>query len=174
MFSDFFYLGKVTKHFGLIGEVSVFIDSDEPQKYYNMESVFFDIEGELIPFFIENIKIKSNNQLIIKFSDVDENNVNQLIGLEMYQPKTMLPELTGNKFYYHEVLHFEVIDEQRGKLGEINEILEYPAQAVFSILHPKGEILIPIVDEYIKKVDRENRIIEINAPSDLIDIYIGE
>ena len=63
MFSDFFYLGKVTKHFGLQGEVVVLLDTDEPEKYYSMELVYLDIEGEPIPFFIENIKVKQYNKL---------------------------------------------------------------------------------------------------------------
>ena len=156
MFSDFFYLGKITKQFGIKGELVVYLDTDEPEKYYQMRSVYLDIEGEPIPFCVEEIKIKNDNQIIVKFEDINQDQSSRYVGVELYLPLAMLPKLTGNKFYYHE------------------EILEYPHQAIFNIANPKGEILLPIVDKYIINVDRETKSIQVQAPKDLISLYIGQ
>jgi len=85
----------------------------------------------------------------------------------------MLPPLSGNKFYYHEIKGFKIIDEQYGDLGVCVDVLEYPHQAIFQINHPKGEILVPIVDDVIINVDRTNKIIHIQAPDGLVEVYIG-
>lgn len=172
MLKDFFYLGKITKVFGLKGELLVYLDTDEPKKYHQMESVFFDIQGEPIPFFIESVKIKSNNQLIVKFEDVESDNSYQYVNTSLFLPLTALPVLEGNKFYYHEVKGYKIIDVAYGELGICEDILEYPHQAVFQIKHPQGEILIPVVDEYILKVDKAAQTIEIKTPAGLIDLYI--
>ncbi len=174
MFSDFFYLGKVTKHFGLQGEVVVLLDTDEPEKYYSMELVYLDIEGEPIPFFIENIKVKQYNKLIIKFADVDLEYAQRLADVKLYLPLSQLPKLIGNQFYYHEVIGFEVEDVHYGKLGILEEVLEYPAQAVFKIKQNDKEILMPVVDPYIKQVDREHRKMTVETPEGLVDLYLNE
>ena len=174
MFEDYFYLGKITKKFGLKGELVVYLDTDEPDKYHFMESVFFDIDGEPIPFFIEEIKIKNSNQLIVLFQDIDDASSSHYVNTELYLPLSMLPKLDGNKFYYHEITGFSIVDKNRGEIGICRDVLDYTHQAIMQIDNEKGEILIPIVDRIIKQVDKEKRIIEIETPPGLIDLYIGE
>ena len=84
-----------------------------------------------------------------------------------------LAPLSGNKFYFHEVINFEVIDGVKGNIGKIKQILDYPTQAIFEIINAENkEILIPITDEIISKVDRANQKIEIATPEGLIDLYL--
>jgi 16S rRNA processing protein RimM len=59
-----------------------------------------------------------------------------------------------------------------GPTGKIEEVLEYPHQAVMRILNKDKEILIPITDEIIIGLDRENRILNIAAPEGLIEMYL--
>jgi 16S rRNA processing protein RimM len=153
MFSDYFYLGKITKKFGLKGELVVFLDTDEPQKYHAMESVFLDIEGEPIPFSIESIKVKNNNQLILLFHNVDELASAHYINTDLYLPLSVLPELSGNNFYYHEIKGFTVIDKNKGNIGICVDVWEYLPQAILQIINPKGEILMPAVDSIILTID---------------------
>ncbi|MDR2408601.1 MAG: ribosome maturation factor RimM [Bacteroidales bacterium] len=174
MFSNYFYLGKVTKVFGVKGELVVHLDTDEPEKYYTLKSVFFDWEGEPVPFSIEEIKVKNKHQIIVLFRSIDITSASHYINVDLYLPLSMLPKLTGDKFYYHEIRGFTVIDTNKGNIGICNDVLDYTPQAVLQIIHPQGEIFIPLVDEFLKKVDRENKIIEIEAPPDLIELYIEE
>jgi len=83
-----------------------------------------------------------------------------------------LPKLKGNSFYYHEIIGFTVIDEKHGNIGVIEKVLDNQHQDIFSIKKENKEILIPVADEIIKKVDRKNKVIEIEAPDGLIEIYI--
>jgi 16S rRNA processing protein RimM len=174
MLNDYFYLGKITKLFGLKGEVMVYVDSDEPEKYHHLELVFFEIDEEPIPFFIESLKIKSSRQLIVKFEDIDLSTASKYINTSLFLPLNMLPPLDENKFYFHEVKGFTILDINHGIVGICEDILEYPHQAIFQIKNSKGEILIPIVDQYIRKVDKINKTIEIETPVGLIDIYIHQ
>ncbi len=172
-FKDYYYLGKITKIHGNNGELTAFLDVDEPLEYEMLDMVFLNINKSPVPYFIKNIRIL-NNKAVISFEDVDDiDKASGLVKKEMYLPLSTLPELTGNKFYYHEVAGFNVVDENYGELGTIKEILDYPNQAVMQIFRGDKEVLIPVNDDIISKVDRETRTIHIKAPEGLIDIYLN-
>ena len=171
--SELFELGKVLKTFGSKGEVVIFLDVDNPDKYRRLDSVFIRINKSFIPFFIEKIQLKPKNQAIVKFHDVDNlEDASVFTGCSLFLPASVLPKLTGNRFYYHEIAGFDVIDEEKGEIGTIKRVLELPHQAMFEIGFGEKEILVPVVDEVIKKLDRQNRRLYIKAPEGLIDLYL--
>ncbi len=65
-----FYLGKIAKKFSFKGELLIFLDTDEPELYENMESVFINFDKNLIPVFIENSSLHKNDLLRVKIEDV--------------------------------------------------------------------------------------------------------
>ncbi len=172
-FKDYFYLGLVTKTHGYDGKVVTFIDADDPTAYENMEMVFLNIHGTLVPYFIEERSLKSN-KLIVRFQDVTtEEQAAGLVKKEMYLPLSMLPKLSGNKFYYHEIKGYLVTDEHFGLVGTVKEVLDYPAQAVMQVFHEEKEVLIPINDAVILKLNRKHKTILIKAPEGLLELYLG-
>ncbi len=169
----YFYLGKILKPFAAKGALLVNLDVDYPEEYEKMESVFVQMNAKLIPFLIEKVELKHNNKAVITFTDIDSvEQASILVGCELYQPLSLLPELTGNRFYYHEVKGFEVYDNTHGFIGTINEVLEYPHQAVLSIEFKSKEILIPISDEIVTGIDRIKKQLFTDAPEGLIDLYL--
>ena len=95
-----------------------------------------------------------------------------LLGCDLFLPIEQLPALTGDRFYYHEIKGFQVIDLNFGETGRVEEVLEYPHQAILRVLRGNKEILIPITDDIITRVDRENKILHVNAPEGLIALYL--
>jgi 16S rRNA processing protein RimM len=65
------------------------------------------------------------------------------------------------------------LDEQRGELGEIVEIHEYPQQYVAVVPHQFREILFPLNDDFIKEIDVEKGILHVSLPEGLIDLYLN-
>jgi 16S rRNA processing protein RimM len=170
---DFYYLGKILKTHGNKGQVQVHLDVDDPETYHKLESVYLDLHGERIPFFITTLELKHNRKAIVQFQDFDTlEDAESLQGLEMYLPIAELPALKGNQFYYHEIKGFEVVDKNHGNIGVVEDILELPHQSLFQIRFGEKEILIPIVDDIIHKVDRKKKILVIGAPEGLIEIYL--
>lgn len=168
-----FYLGKIAKKFSFKGEVLVYLDTDEPELYENMESVFVELNKNLVPFFIENSSLHKNDFLRVKFEDVDtEEDADAIMGCELYLPLSFLPKLEGNQFYYHEVIGFEVEDQRLGVVGKIVSINDSTAQPLFEVLNGNVEMLIPMIDQFLIKVDRENKKIIMNLPEGLVEMYL--
>lgn len=173
---DCYYLGYVTKLFGYKGEVVIYLDTDNPAWYKSLESVFILMGEKLIPFFIEKLQLRVNsNEAVVQFQNVDsEQKATQITGQEVYLPLAMLPPLKGNKFYFHEIIGFQVVDSIKGIVGTVDTVLEYPGNPVIQVSVGTKEVLIPARDEFITKLDRDKKIIYTAAPEGLIDLYLNE
>ena len=172
---DCFFLGKIARKHSFKGEVVIVLDTDEPELYANMDAVFVDLGKNLLPFFIEKSLLQKGNQLRVKFEDVDsETDAESILKHDVYLPLELLPKLEGNKFYYHEVIGFKVSDLNHGHVGEIIGINDSTAQPLFEIKKDDLELFIPMIDDFIKKVDRKNKTVIVETPEGLIDMYLNE
>lgn len=172
--SDCYYLGYVSKTFGYKGGLTFFLDVDDPAAYKEMESVFILLGGKLIPFVIESLSFRPNSReanVYIQGIDTEEK-ATSICNKELYLPLTFLPQLKGNNFYFHEVEGYEAIDNQKGAIGIVDRVIDLPGNPLFQIKTDCREILIPVRDEFILKLDREKRQIVLDAPDGLIDIYL--
>lgn len=166
-----YLLGRITKPFGIKGQVVMFLDVDCPDDYAGLDSAFVEVKGNLVPYFfrLDNI---NGNKAVATFEDLTADEAMALVGHDLYLPLDLLPKLTGNQFYFHEVTGFRIVDEEKGDIGILQTIIDYPAQPLFQIMKEGTEILVPVIDPVIQKVDRENKTIFIKAPNGLIDLYL--
>ncbi|WP_405200330.1 ribosome maturation factor RimM [Christiangramia sp. LLG6405-1] len=171
---DCFYLGRIVAKFSFKGEVLIKLDTDEPELYTEMESVFVEYNENLVPFFIERSYLHKSTLLRAKIEDIDtEQDAEDMIGAELYLPLEQLPQLPDDKFYFHEIIGFDVIDQQHGNIGTIVSINDTTAQALFEIDKDGKQILIPMNDEFIEKVDKKNKEIKVITPEGLVDLYLS-
>jgi len=168
---DCFYLGKIAKKYSFKGEVVLKLDTDDPEIYQNLDTVFLDLGEKLLPFFIEKILLQKGNQLRIRFEDVNnETDADAILKSDVYLPLTLLPELTGDQFYFHEVIGFILEDMKFGEVGIISSVNDQTAQTLFVIKKGESEILIPMIDDFIKKIDRKNKKVIVETPEGLIEM----
>ncbi len=170
---DCFYLGKIAKKFSFKGEVLAYLDTDEPELYENLESVFVDINETLIPFFIEECSLHKNDFLRIRFEDMStEEEAEGIMNCGIYLSLKMLPKLEGDKFYFHEVIGFTINDRRLGNIGQIESINDTTAQPLFEVKFNGKEMLVPMIDQFLIKVDRENSVVEMDLPEGLVEMYL--
>ena len=170
---DCFYLGKVTKPWGVKGQMVLFLDVDKPEDYAELDSAFVEVKGKLLPYFF-HIDQLNGNKAVATFEDITAEQAATLVGHELYLPLDLLPKLTGNQFYFHEVKGFRVVDSRCGDIGVLEQVIEYPAQPLFQIMKNGTEVLVPVIDQVIDRVDRELKTIFITAPNGLIELYLGD
>ncbi len=162
-------LGYILRTHGVKGELKVKtnfdISEDICQKW---ESVFFRIDGMLIPFFIEHIIIQGSRDLLIKFEDIDEEDA-QYKGLELLIDKSLLntDSVESNLTL---CVGYSVFDNDL-KIGELSDVLEYPAQQMFEVKTEEDKhLLIPANIAWIERIDNELQQIRMNLPEGLLEI----
>ncbi|MDD4820850.1 MAG: ribosome maturation factor RimM [Flavobacteriales bacterium] len=170
---DCFYIGKIVKKYGFKGEVVLKLDTDVPEAYQEMESLFLDLSGTMVPFFIQK-SLFQGQFMRLKFEGVDtEEEADKIIKKEAYLPMDCLPELEDGQFYYHEIEGYKVIDSVKGDIGTLITVNDNAAQPLFEIDYRGTEIYIPVVDDFIEKVDKEQHILYVKTPEGLLDIYMN-
>ena len=131
------------------------------------------LDVPIFPFFIESSLLQKGNQLRVRFETIEnEEDADAILKAGVYLPLTMLPKLTGKKFYFHEVIGFQVEDEKHGDIGIITGVNDTTAQPLFEVEFGTAQMLIPMLDQFIVKVDRENKIMFLKTPEGLVDMYI--
>ena len=171
--NDCFFFGKVTKTHGLKGEITIKLDVANPADFNDLRYLLFEEKRNLIPYFIENQKI-TGDKMFVQLQDV--NKMEQavvFIGKAVYLPNELMPQLAEDEFYYKDIIGFKLIDVAKGEIGDISDVLEYPTQAVIQVMKDGKEILIPIHDDIIQKVNKKAKTLTVNTPEGLIDMYLN-
>jgi 16S rRNA processing protein RimM len=168
-----FELGHVIKIHGIRGEVKAYLDTDHPENYKDLESVFVELKQKLVPFFIGAINIHGNIA-IIKFEDIDSiEQAGKLLRSRLYLPLKMLSDPGKGGFYLHELIGYSVVDPDKGKLGKITSIYEAQSNKLIAMNYKGKEILIPFNRDLIQGFDKGKKEIMIDLPDGLLEIYLN-
>jgi 16S rRNA processing protein RimM len=167
-------IGSLAKPHGVNGEVVVRLlpelEGFEPQP----EFVFIDLLGGLVPFEVISVRTKGKNDLLMILDTLStEEKARKLQGAEVYINQNELGEQpVNNDLSIHALTGYEVYDSEKGHLGKINAIIEINNNPLMEIIYKSKELLIPINEDFFKSVDNQKRVIELETPPGLIDLYL--
>ncbi|WP_242926875.1 ribosome maturation factor RimM [Pontibacter vulgaris] len=169
---DCFQLGYIVKTHGTRGQVVAFFDVDYPEDYDDLESVFLEQGGRLIPFFIDDMEPQQKGRFIIHFEDIKTmEQAEKLRNTALYLPLNELPELEEDQFYFHEVIGYKVVDANHGELGTVKEFYDMPQQQLMAMEYMGQEMLIPVIDEILLRADHEAKVLHVQLPEGLLEVY---
>lgn len=169
--SDAFLLGYTLRASGVKGEVVIEMDVDDATRYQQLDSLFIELHGSLVPFFVKGTKLNGQS-LTVKLDGVNSpDEARTILKCSVYLPLEKLAVLDDQTFYNHEIVGYEVIDERYGTVGIAEEMLERLMQPVLKIKKGKVEVMLPITNDAIKKVDRAARKLYVSSPEGLIELY---
>ncbi|WP_247234569.1 ribosome maturation factor RimM [Telluribacter sp. SYSU D00476] len=171
---NYYLLGYIVRTHGTKGDVTIHLDVDYPEDYEEVESLFVEIKGELVPYFVEDMNIQKQNKAIVRLEDVDSiEQAQALVGSALYMPIEELEELGEGGFYYHQIQGYSVVDEALGELGIIRAIYTPNTQDLIAMDYQGSEVLIPIVDDIVISADHEKKQVLVKLPEGLLDVYLG-
>ena len=165
-------VGKIVNTHSLKGEVKVISSTDFEEQRFEKGTELLITRGNQIvkEVTVESYRTHKNN-LLVKFVGIDSiEEAEKLKNLQIKIDSDNIGELEENEFYFHEIIGCEVFDENGKSLGEISEILTPGANDVWVIKSQNGkEILIPYIEDVVKKIDVKNKKIDIEVMEGLID-----
>jgi len=168
-----YLLGYIVRTHGTTGNVVIFLDVDYPEDYDELDSVYVEIKGELVPYFIENINLQKQSNAIVSFEDVNTiEKAQALVGNALYLSLDELEELGDEDFYYHEIKGFTVTDQTKGELGIVREVYSLNGQDLIAMDYQGCEVLIPTAEDIVLKADKENKVLLVNLPEGLLEVYL--
>ncbi len=169
---DSFRLGSISKTRGLKGELQVFITFEEPEKL-KFNSLFIEIAGKLVPYFVTLFKLPQKNIAYLQLEDVDTiEKAVLLVKKDIYLPNKIKPKKKKSDFGLKDLLHFIAMDVNEGELGEIIEIHEFTQQLVATVSYKNQEVLFPLNESIIKSIDVVKGVVLVDLPEGLLDIYL--
>lgn len=167
---DFYYLGKIVSKYSFKGELLLKIESDEIN-FKELKSIFIEIDGSLVPFEINRLQLHKSSLLRLSIMGIDnEIKANKILKSEVFLPINDLPPLTGNKFYYHEIIGFKVVDNNLGKIGKAINVNDQTSQPLLIVERNDKEIMIPLIDEFLVEVDRKEKKLIFELPEGITNL----
>src|ERR1035437_793418 len=151
--SDVQHIGVLAKLSGFKGKYVLIAESYLSEEIENWESVFIEIEGLLVPFFIEESSIISDTSAFITFDDITTSEkAKEFLNCNVYQIINIAGE-TSTDDSLQQLVGYTVIDKQKGIVGKIDQVLDFNNNILFSILRNDFEILIPVAEHFIVSVN---------------------
>lgn len=170
--ADCYLLGYIVKTHGTKGQLIFHLDVDYPEDYEDIDSVFVEIKGELIPYFIEIFNLQKQSRAIVQLEGVDTMEKAQaLVGTSLFMPLEALDDLEEGQFYYHEIQGYEILDVNLGSLGVVREVYSVATQNLIAFDYQGAEVLIPITDSIVLEADRSNKQLRVELPEGLLEVY---
>jgi len=170
--TEYFKIGKFVGTFGLRGELILKHNLGKKTSLKGLKAIFIEERKEsFIPWFLENTKIKSAEEVYLKLEGV---NVREQ-ATKLTQKEVWVPEEDFKKFSAKSspinLLGYNIIEGEQ-VLGKILEVIEQPHQILCKIEFNKKEAYIPLHEETIKRIDKKHQQVIVSLPPGLLEIYL--
>ena len=164
---EVYKIGRLGKAHGVKGEVSFQFDDDIFDRV-DADYLVLDIDGILVPFFMEEYRFRNDTVCLVKFCDIDtQQRAQELTGCDVYFPRALAEE-ADDDLSLASLVGFTIVSAPDGfPVGIIASIDDTTANILFELENGR---LIPANDDLIVDIDAEHRQIRMNIPEGLLDI----
>lgn len=171
--AEYYKVGKLVAVHGLTGELLLKHELGKKTSLKGLQAFFIEEKkSSFIPYFIETTKIKSEEEIYIKLEGVNTREA----AIKLTQNQVWLPEADFKKFAAKtapaSLLGYTIINKNE-RLSEILELIEQPHQLLCRLEIKGKEVLIPLHEETLKKVNHKKKEVMVELPDGLLDIYLN-
>ena len=160
---EYLLLGKVVDKFGLDGTLKIYSTTNNAEKRYKKFAKVFlydEKTDERKECQVESFR-KSGVFDFVKLKGFDANLAEQVKGFEVQVIKDN-NDLEVGYYFYSDLIGCEILDENKKVLGIVKNVEEFPAQITLRVSRKNGkDFFVPFIKQFIKKVDIQNKNIEI-------------
>ncbi len=171
--NEYFKIGKLAATFGVGGEMVLQHNLGKKTSLKGLESIFIEEKNDsFLPYFITGTKIKNEKEIFISLEGIEsKEDARPFIRKEVWLSENDFKKFAATSAPIS-FLGFTVIDGEE-ELGEVLEVIEQPHQVLCRIIVGGKEVLIPLHDGSLEKIDKKKRRLYVILPEGLLDIYKG-
>ena len=167
---DTYPIGRITKAHGLKGEV-VFNFEDDIFDRVECPYLICEVEGILVPFFMEEYRFKTDSSALMKFEDIDSvEQAQRLLGSEVYFENKYIEEGDADEVSLNYFIGFTIKDTDGATIGTITGIDDQTENWLFHVETANADVLIPAHEDFITEINHKDKIIEMDLPEGLLDL----
>jgi 16S rRNA processing protein RimM len=169
--SDCQKIGFIRKTHGVHGELVLEYEPEFEESVVEAERYFLEIDGLLVPFFVaeDGLRFRSAKTALVTFDWVEtEKYARRLVGSSVYLFNYEIID-EPEEASISQFLHFQLLDENGKKLGQISAVDDYSGNIVFTVDTKKGEILVPFNEDFLINLSEEQKTIQLQLPEGLIE-----
>lgn len=173
---EVYKIGQLTRTHGVCGELA-FRFIDDVWDRVEADYLFLQLDGLLVPFFLEEWRFRSDDVALLKFEDIDSaDQAQHIVGAEVYFPKHLTPDDVDElELEWRHFTDFEVynIDSQSSEklIGKVVDVLDQTANVLLVVLTPAGkEVFVPAHEDFIIRADHRERHLYVNVPDELLNL----
>lgn len=165
-------VGKIVATHGLQG-AAIMTHTVGAQWLSKDDTLFVEMQkGSFIPYFVTEAKAHKKDEYIIGFEDVATvEAARRLIGKHVYTHAEVLAKYAKDSPLLW--IGFTLIDKEKGALGPIEDMMQTPSQWLAKCTYQGKEVLVPLVEQTINKVDIKVKQLHITLPEGLLEVYLG-
>ena len=164
---EVYKIGRIGKAHGVKGEVSFNFDDDVFDRV-DAEYLILEVDGILVPFFMEEYRFRSDSTALVKFEDIDtQDRARELTNCDVYFPRDLADD-EEEVLTYSFLVGFDIVEASTGKkVGTIGSVDESTLNILFEL---EDGMLIPASEELITDIDKDNKTITIALPEGILDL----
>ena len=166
---EHFFLGKIFKLHGYKGEINLYHQNNFELNLSKINYLLIDINKTIIPFFIERIRKKKENILLIKFENINsEKEALEILKKSVFIDKKFIINFLKEK--EKDLTNYKVYDINKGYLGTVQMINNQTPQKLIFVKGSEYDFCFPMHENFIKKIKVKEKCITINIPEELLTL----
>ena len=166
---EVYRIGRIGKPHGVKGEMN-FMFTDDVFDRTDSDYIIIEVEGLLVPFFIEEYRFRSDETALLKLCDIDtQEQARQFTNCEVFFERSKA-DTPADELTWAQIVGFQIVDENNGKIvGKIVAVDDSTENILFEIETTKGhQTLIPAHDSLIRDIDTSSQTITMTIPDGLL------
>jgi len=163
-------IGFFAKPHGIKGELSLVTDYD---LFEDKDDPFLicEMDGILVPFFVESFRYKNNSVILAKLEGVDDViSAKQFVNQEVFYPANRLKTPSIDEQSWKIFTGYMLADKKHGELGIINEVDMTTLNTLFKVDYQGKELLVPVADELVDSINQAQQKITVSLPEGLLSL----
>lgn len=170
--TEYFKIGKLVSAFGVKGELILKHNLGKKTALKGLQALFIEERKEsFIPWFIQSARIKTADEIYVQLADV----ATREAALKLVQKEVWLTHADFKTFSAQSsplnLLGYNVVENET-VLGVILEVIEQPHQLLCRIEIESKEVLIPLHEGTLLKIDKKKKQVAVQLPEGLLQIYL--